>query len=177
MQLTPDEWSQYFIKPHFQRSAWRFEAQPTYTIPREQERIELWRSGVPEPADHNKVWRDRVRWHVSEGRSVSRVRIVRPPLTEYQRYSFEWSIPGNTQAGEDLRILDLNDHPDLEPLPKPDWWMFDDQVVVRLDFNDDGTLAGYELVNESDVDGYRQLRDRVSGLAVPFAQYVADHRS
>lgn len=175
MRLGPEQWARYFAEPLFQRSAWRFEAQPTYTMPREQERIALWRTGVPKPADHNQAWHDRVRWHVSQGRSISRVRLVQPPLTEYQRYSFAWSIPGNVEAGEDVRILDLNDHPDLKPLPRPDWWLFDNQIVVRLDFNDDGTLAGHELVDESELDEYQRLRDLVSKLAVPFAQYVADH--
>lgn len=41
MQLTPEQWASYIVEPLFQRSAWRFEAQPTYTIPREQERIAL----------------------------------------------------------------------------------------------------------------------------------------
>lgn len=177
MRLSPEEWGRYFAEPLFQRSAWRFEAQPTYTMPREQERIALWRTGVPRPADHNKAWHDRVHWHLSQGRSISRVRIVQPPLTEYQRYSFSWSIPGNVEAGEDVRVLDLNDHPGLQPLPRPDWWLFDDQVVVRLDFNDDGTLAGHELVDEPDLSEYQRLRDLVTGLAVPFAQYVANHRS
>lgn len=177
MRLETEAWKRYFAEPLFERSAFRFEAQPTYTMPREQDGIALWRTGVPQPADHNQAWRDRVRWHVSQGRSISRVRILWPPLTEYQRYSFEWGIPGNVAAGEDVRVLDLNDHPDLEPLPKLDWWMFDDQVVVRLDFNDDGTLAGHELVDDPDLGEYRRLRDLVSALAVPFTEYVADHRS
>lgn len=55
--------------------------------------------------------------------------------------------------------------------------MFDDEAVVLLNFNDDGTLDGYELVDEPDLYEYRRLRDLLSGRAVPFAQYVADHRS
>lgn len=177
MRLKTEAWKRYFAEPLFEHSAFRFETQPTYTMPNEQPRIALWRSGVPQPADHNQAWRDRVRWHRSQGRSISRVRIVQPPLTEYQRYSFEWSVPGNVEAGEDVRVLDLNDHPNLEPLPTTDWWLFDDQVVVLLHFNGDGTLDGHELVDDPDISEYLRLHDLVTSAAVPFAQYVADHRS
>jgi hypothetical protein len=145
-------------------------------MPSERERIALWRSGAPKPPDHNSAWHDKVRAHTAAGRQISRVRIVRRPLTEYQRYSFQWSIPGNIEAGEDIRVLDLVDHPGIEELPRPDWWFFDDAVVVRLDFNDDGTQAGRELVEDPDLAEYRRLRDLVTGLAVPFAQYAAEHR-
>jgi len=175
--LTAEQWRRYFAEPLFERSAFRFEAQPAYTIPAEQERIALWRTGAAKPADHNQAWHDRVARFTAQGRAISRVRVVRRPLTEYQHYSFAWSVPGNIEAGEDVRVLDLADHPDLEPLPRWDWWMFDDETVVRLDFNDDGTAAGRELVDEADLVEYRRIRDLACSLAIPFAAYVADHRS
>lgn len=176
MRLTTEQWRPYFAEPRFEHSAFRYEAQPTYTMPNEQERIALWRTGVPKPHDHNAAWHGRIRALAASGRTVSRVRIVHRPLTEYQRYSFDWSIPGNTAAGEDVRVLDLVDHPGLKELPRPDWWLFDAEVVVRLDFNDDGTQSGRELVEDPDLAEYRRLRDLVTGLSVPFAQYAAEHR-
>jgi hypothetical protein len=103
--LDGDEWRRTFDA--FQRDAWRFEAQPTYTMPKETENVARFLRGEPQPTDHNSRWHERVHDYVASGRSIGRVRIVRRPLTDYQRYQFAWGIPGNIQAGEAIRILNV----------------------------------------------------------------------
>ncbi|SES48874.1 hypothetical protein SAMN04487983_10737 [Streptomyces sp. yr375] len=107
MLLDGDEWRRTFDA--YARDAWRFEAQPTYTMPNEAESLARFLRGDPKPADHNARWHERVRGFVASGRTIGRVRIVRQPLTDYQRYQFAWGIPGNIKAGEDIRILDVTD--------------------------------------------------------------------
>jgi hypothetical protein len=70
---------------------------------------------------------------------VKGVRIVRQPLTEYQRYRFAWGIPGNMQAGEDIRVLDVTQDDCGLPLAGTDWWMFD--VVPGLTWEFAGPLV------------------------------------
>ncbi|SFT01146.1 DUF6879 family protein [Saccharopolyspora flava] len=153
------------------RSAWRFEAQPTYTMPGEQEELELWRAGEPMPDDFNSAWHGRVAGYVERGVSVGRVRVVRRPFTEYLRHQFDWVIPGNTRAGEDVRILDVTDV-ELE-LPDQDFWIFDDEIVVDLNFNPDGTLINLEQQENPDLSTYRKWRDTALAHAVPFSDFHA----
>src|SRR5215470_7889621 len=40
---------------------------------------------------------------------LQRLKVVRRPFTEYTRFLFAWAIPGNVEAGEDYRILDLTE--------------------------------------------------------------------
>jgi hypothetical protein len=98
--LSAEEWGTYFHR--FAHSAWRLEVQPTYTMPNEQPSIALFREGKPKPAGHNARWHETVRKNVAERRTIGRVRVVRMPLTEYQRYQLAWGIPGNIEAGEDI---------------------------------------------------------------------------
>ncbi|MGW7521329.1 DUF6879 family protein [Streptomyces sp. NPDC054796] len=105
MLVDGEEWRRFFDA--FEYEAWRFEAQPTYTMPKEQENVARFLRGEKKPADHNARWHERVREYVASGRRVVRVRVVRRPLTDYQRYQFAWGIPGNIGAGEDIRILDV----------------------------------------------------------------------
>lgn len=154
----------------YERSAWRFEAQPTYTMSGEQESLSRWRSGESKPAGHNAGWHETVRAAVSAGKTIGRVRVVRRPLTEYQRYQLEWGIPGNVEAGEDIRILDLTE---LElDLPGHDFWLFDKSLVVDLNFNPDGTLLNVDRRENPDLGTYLRWQHIALEHAVPFDEYA-----
>lgn len=155
----------------YARTAWRFECQPVYTIPREQPGLQTFLSGEPMPPGHNERWHSNVRGWIASGKSIGRVRTVRQPLTDYQRYQLAWGIPGNVEAGEDIRILDLTD--DDLGLPNQDFWLFDDSIVVHLNFRGDGTLINREQLEEPDLAKYRAWQDVAVKGAVPFAEYAA----
>ncbi|MGW4492036.1 DUF6879 family protein [Streptomyces sp. NPDC004376] len=171
MFLDGDEWRQTFDT--YQHSAWRFEAQPTYTMPKEAENVARFLRGELKPADHNARWHERVRGYLASGRTIGRVRIVRKPLTDYQRYQFAWGIPGNIQAGEDIRVLDVTQDDYGLPLSGTDWWMFDESRVVHLNFRPDGTQINRELFT-GDVTPYLEWQRIALAHAVPFSEYVKD---
>ncbi|WP_086822331.1 DUF6879 family protein [Allokutzneria sp. NRRL B-24872] len=156
----------------FTRTAWRWEAQPTYTMPAEQSGLARFLAGEPEPPDHNADWHQAIRAWTATGKNIARVRAVTPPLTDYQRYQLAWGIPGNVRAGEDVRVLDLSVHPEVL-VPQRDFWLLDSTTVVHLDFDDDGRLLGRELVEEPDLDLYHQWRTAATTRAVPVRQWNA----
>ncbi|MFJ1593937.1 DUF6879 family protein [Kitasatospora albolonga] len=169
MLLDDDAWRTVFDT--FEREAWRFEGQPTYTMPREQENISRFLKGESKPLGHNSRWHERVRGYRDAGLRIGRVRVVRRPLTDYQRYQFAWGIPGNIAAGEDIRVLDVT-HDDFGlPLTGRDWWMFDDVRIAHLNFRPDGTQINRELY-EGDPAPYREWKRIALARAVPFAEYV-----
>lgn len=154
-----------------ERSAWRWETQPVYTMPREQESFSRFLAGEPEPEGHNSVWHEKVRAWTAAGKVIGRVRTVQRPYTDYQRYQLSWGIPGNVAAGEDIRILDLTDL-DLD-LPMQDFWLFDDSIVMHLNFRQDGTLINKERIEDPDLDYYVKLRDTALAHAVRFNDWNA----
>ncbi|MER5888566.1 DUF6879 family protein [Streptomyces sp. NPDC001941] len=171
MLLDGDEWGRYFDS--FTHDAWRFEAQPTYTMPSEQENIARFLRGEPKPEAHNAGWHRDVRTYKATGRTIGRVRIVRQPLTDYQRYQFAWGIPGNIAAGEDIRVLDVTHDDHGLPLTGRDWWMFDDARLVHLNFRPDGTQID-RATFDGDLAPYREWRRVAVERSVSFAEYVKD---
>ncbi|MFI1679289.1 DUF6879 family protein [Streptomyces sp. NPDC020607] len=171
MSLDGEDWRRFFDR--FEREAWRFEAQPTYTMPREQENVARFLRGEAKPSDHNTRWHARVRGYVQSGRRIGRVRIVRRPLTDYQRYQFAWGIPGNIAAGEDIRVLDVTLQDFGLPLSGRDWWMLDESRIAHLNFRPDGTQISREEY-EGDPAPYREWKRTALAHAVPFGQYVND---
>ncbi|WP_031065562.1 DUF6879 family protein [Streptomyces sp. NRRL WC-3742] len=167
MLLDGEEWQSYFR--NFRRSAWRLEVQPRYTMPAEAESLARFLLGEPKPVDHNAAWHVTVRNAVASGRSFGRVRVVREPLTDYIRYQSAWGIPGNIAAGENIRILDLTNR-SLE-LPEQDFWMFDDEIVVHLNYRPDGTQINRELIANPNLARYRRWRDLSLAESVGFAEW------
>ena len=56
------------------------------------------------------------------------------------------------------------------PLPREDFWLFDDETGVVLDLDAPGRWKGAELVTHpSAVNELRRRRDVALALAVPFA--------
>ncbi|WP_405360688.1 hypothetical protein OG535_20380 [Kitasatospora sp. NBC_00085] len=170
MLLDGDQWRRHF--DGYRRDAFRLEAQPAYTMPRETENLARFLRGEPKPESHNAAWHQRVQGFVSSGRTIGRVRVVRQPLTDYQRYQFAWGIPGNIAAGEDIRILDATEED--YGIPDQDWWMFDEKSVVHLNFRPDGTQINRELVDERAIE-CQELKRLAIARSVPFSDYVKDH--
>ena len=93
------------------------------------------------------------------------------PSTDYQRFQLAWAIPGNIDAGVDIRILDLTDL-DLD-LPSQDFWLFDEETVVDLNFRPDGTLVNVDRLEDPNLGQYLKRRDTAVAHAVPFSSWNA----
>ncbi|MCD0448409.1 hypothetical protein LO762_04240 [Actinocorallia sp. API 0066] len=167
MFLADDEWQEYFGT--FKRYAWRLELHPVYTMPHEEEALAQFREGYRLPEDYVSGWAKKVSSYVASGRSIGRVHIVRQPLSEYLQFEFDY-YRGHARAGEDIRILDLTGKDD-PGLPDHDFYLFDDEAVVRMLYRPDGTQIGRELVENPDIESYLRYRDIALDGAIPFREY------
>jgi hypothetical protein len=150
---------------NFERSAFRLETLSEYNVPQETDLLARFKRGeeVQMPDDH--PWLERVRQHTKAGRIMRRVRVVTQPLTDYLR--FELSMYRQTvAAGEDIRVCSS-----LEIRDFGDWWLFDDQVVITLDYDETGHFLGTKP--GTDVVTYCRRRDQALEYSIPFADYTA----
>lgn len=169
MLLDPDRWREIFRG--FTKSAFRLETHQVYTMPDERADFERFLAGLPAQPDDNHEWHDRVRGYVAAGKTIQRAKLVRLPLTDYTRYLLTEGIPENVKAGEDYRIIEMGVGD--AGLPDQDFWMFDERVVVHLDYESDGTQRGRELIEEPDLPQYLRWRDLAVKQGVPFDEWHA----
>jgi hypothetical protein len=150
----------------FRRSAFRLECLPAYDVTEDAEResFRLWLAGE-RPQGQERGWPELVATAVAAGKSMRRVRMVETPLTEYQRFQFGWGYPANVAAGEAIYILDHRP----EGLLMVDFWLFDDETVVVLEYDDAGHFLR-PVVAES-LGPFRQARDKALKSCVPFREY------
>jgi hypothetical protein len=150
----------------FQVSAFRLETLPDYQVPQDVQWLRAFRAGEPRPQDRaNRPWLTTVRAAKERGARMQRVRLVSSPLSEYQRFQFSWGYPENTQAGEEIYILDHQ--PD--GLLRVDFWLFDDAQAVVLEYDEQGRFL--RPVAVSNVAPYQQARDMALKSSVPFREH------
>ncbi|MFD6446096.1 DUF6879 family protein [Promicromonospora sp. NPDC060204] len=151
----------------FERSAFRLETLAEYDVEDEPEEMARFLAGK----DMGPHWLDNpwVRSMTNKGKAISRVHVLRSPLTDYLRYELS-TYPGNIRAGESIGIIDLADQ-QVTGLPDHDFWIFDDRTVYRMHYTADGKFLGGELLPEERLQEYLAWRDLALTHAVPFASY------
>jgi hypothetical protein len=154
----------------------RWEGLRTYATEAEEPRLRAYLTGEPyDPASEPVVWLAEIRRRVSQGLRFRKVRVVRSPLGEYERWECEWSFPATERAGQRTFVLDLAEAPDLGRLPDYDWWMFDESVVLVMRYDPSGRFVGAERLDDEQVAAHVGYRDRALEAAVPYERYWAAH--
>jgi hypothetical protein len=159
----------------FRRSAFRLETRDRYNAPAEQAAIRRFLAGDPdEEYLQAHPWYDLTWAAAAERRPFSRVRVVTVPLGEYSHYAL-WSARGNLRAGEDIRYLDRDRAAGLGlPVRPPlDAWLFDDERVAILRFDDDDVFIGAELLdNPATVEQHIRWRDIARNASVSRDEFI-----
>jgi Family of unknown function (DUF6879) len=155
----------------FSRSAFRLETLPEYRVEVEAHYLQLFMLGHPAPESRKeRAWLKTVSRACGAGKAMQRVRVVRRPLTHYIAFELEWGYPENEQAGEEIRILELAPGENL-PDADHDFWLFDDRMVVRMEYDDEGRFV--RPVAMDDAAAYCRVRDALMARAVPLSEYRA----
>lgn len=158
------------------RAAFRLETLPVYNPESGAETLRRYLAGEPCPKEQEpSAWMRLVADAVARGKRFYRVHVVHSPLTDHLRYEMDWGYRYNAWAGEEIHILDTAERPRPQGLPAEDFWLFDEETVVRMHYRDDGEFSWAELHEEGDAERYRGYRDAAMAHAVPFADYWEAH--
>jgi hypothetical protein len=177
-ELTPKAFEDEF--DHIAGTAFRLETRQDYagaTGPR----YKFWQRGkpMPERSPRTSSWLARIAATAACGKRWQRAHIIERPLSNYMRYELV-VYAENVAAGEDVRIVDRAAHATLEALNQ-DFWLFDaddpdQERAVFLDFNDGGYPIRFERTNDPGrLAVCHWQRDLVWSLAVPLAEFLAEH--
>ncbi|MFF3001336.1 DUF6879 family protein [Kitasatospora sp. NPDC057940] len=166
MSISGEDFENLFST--FRREAFRLETLDDYSGSSSAESIRAFLDGEQQPADYNHEWVEEVRANTGSGKRMYRVHILSRPLTPYLRFELGWGYTKNATAGEEFFILDTTEQPN--PLDGvPDFWAFDESMVVTMSYGDGGTFLG--AGKESTAEKWLEYRDIALSHAVPFAEW------
>jgi hypothetical protein len=158
----------------FERSAFRIEARDHYDVENERDQFSAFLEGKPLPPRSAEIdpWLSLVAAHTAAGRLIERVRIVAQPLTDYTRYEFA-AYRDNIAAGERVRVLPRAAlAADDQRWASEDFWIFDDQLVALLSYDDEGRFLG--ALQAEDTTPYLDAKQRALSIAIDFEDFVTE---
>jgi len=167
--LAGAAWRSFFDA--YERDAFRLETLPAYAMDEEEAEYARWKATGELPVTDDDPWLTRLRHFRATGRAIGRVHIITRPLSDYLRFQFAF-YPHSVAAGENVQILDATTHPGHR-LPEQDFWLFDESMVVRMDYDQHGRQLGRELLEGIDPAPYVERKRRALELAVPFTEFAA----
>jgi hypothetical protein len=156
----------------FTRSAFRLESFQQYSAPDEVEALARFRAGE-DPRIDLAWWTDLARSHTQAGRTMSRVRVIVEPPSEYTRFELV-AYPVMAAAGDDIRIISVDPGRWPADVPHHDYWLFDDRDVWVLNYDQEGVLHSAELQDDGQVVlDHLRWRDAALAQAIPIGDYLA----
>lgn len=161
----------YLMLQRFSDSAFRIEIRDSYLEEEEADALVRFRGGGDADSPAMAAWRTLIAGHVAAGHTMRRVHLVRLPLSEYLRWEFA-AQAGSVAAGEDIRVIDLDQHPEFDDLDE-DVWLLDNRVAVCMVYETDGRLFRPERLDEAALERSRVWRDRVWEVATPLVEFMA----
>ena len=133
--------------------------------------FQRWLAGAVPDDSWLQSWVDTVRAAVGNGRRIRRVRVLADPPSDYQRYARDLALRCNIPAGEDIRVLDGQRAAQLG-LPAHDFWLFDDEHLVLMEFGPDGSFAQARMLTGTvELDQYRRWTQQAWDHAVLYDQH------
>ncbi|MFF2805707.1 DUF6879 family protein [Streptomyces sp. NPDC058000] len=174
MNIAPEDFGKLFTE--FEREAFRLETLDDYSKSGGVDAYEAFLAGKPQPESYKSSgWVTTVRDATQAGRRMYRVHILNRPLSDYLRFELGWGYVRNQGAGEEFFILDTTEQ--VNPLDGvPDFWAFDERVVVSMKYGDAGAFLGAEIAPEGRAQEWLERRDTAMNHAVPFPEWWDRHK-
>ncbi|WP_017569708.1 DUF6879 family protein [Nocardiopsis halotolerans] len=165
--VSEDEFDRFFEECRY--TAFRLETLQVYDVGYEEEAFRRFLAGGEViTTDSHEEWARLV----GSGRQFRRVHVITEPLTDYLRFECVWGYRSSVKAGEDVNILPVNEGVWPEGIPHSDYWLFDSEQLVRMNYAPDGTMLTPELVTDPEqIVRANAVRDRALHMSIPFSEY------
>ena len=171
-RIDADDWAAWGELFEFSSSAYRLETLPTYTEPDEADALARFLAGQ-DPGLDTSWWESLVARHRAAGHTMTRVRVLSEPLSDYARFQLPY-YARFARAGEDIRIIATPAGSWPGGLPRRDYWLFDDTDLWALTYTPDGGFQHADLIIDAAlVAEHRRWRDHALSMAIPLADYLA----
>ncbi|MFD5917650.1 DUF6879 family protein [Kitasatospora sp. NPDC058201] len=159
----------------FDHEAFRLETLDDYSQSGGVDAYRAFLAGEEQPEAYRTAgWVGTVADATQSGKRMYRVHILARPLTDYLRFELAWGYHRNMAAGEEFYILDTTDQEN--PVPEaPDFWLFDNDAVAAMSYDDNGKYLGLEFLDSSRLAEFKAYRDLAMARSVPFTEWWAQY--
>ena len=153
-------------------SLFRLEVQSAYDVPADGNDFQRYLAGELGPdMERKQRWLDFLREQQVQGIYRHRVRVLRTPLSDYDRYACAWGYAYNVPAGDDTRIVDLAEHPLANNWFEHDFWLVDGELPICMHYGSNGQFQCAEIAGPDRLNWYTSTRDALWAVGEPFERW------
>lgn len=140
---------------NFKSVAYRLEVLPQYDVTNEKLSFDLYLKNKNIKDHPDKDWLNLISDKTKEGKKIKRIRIIDKKLNDYQKYELQ-CYKYNVLAGEEILILLRFDYEKIKSdVSNQDFWLFDNNLVVKINYDSKGKFKGIEkITNSNEVKEY-----------------------
>jgi hypothetical protein len=122
----------------------------------------------------NQDWIEDLNLWRSEGKTIKRIRVVPYNITEYFKYELEWCYPRNIDAGELITFIPEKLYLAISEKFKigQDFWIFDNEMVILLDYNEKYEYMDCSQIIDDKVWEYIKFVYALSEHALNFPEFL-----
>ncbi len=151
---------------NFKKYAFRLELLQKYDVSFEEENYNNFLETGKVNHESNKEWHDIIKDAKQRGAEMSRVHVIKKPLSDYLKFEFEM-YKGNQKAGEEILILKEEYFKSLDVDIYFDFWLFDDEVVLKMEYNKYGKYLAYQKLSNN-IDKFISLKNKLLNISKKF---------
>jgi hypothetical protein len=156
-----------------EREWFKVEVLQDYSAEDDGTSLQTWKNGDKEKSieliksEQYKEWVDECRKKIDEGVKLTRVHIVKWPLTQYLEWELEhYKYVNEAKCGENIYLVDKESLGGID-IPKGDIMFFDDKVVINS-YDEKGFMIAVTFFDENDdIKQFLNLREKLRELAIP----------
>jgi len=141
---------------NFKKYAFRLELLQRYDVEDEKESfLKFIDSG--KVLNINSDWYKLIKESIKRNVVIQRVHVVKLPLSDYIK--FEVGIyKKNIKAGEEVSLIDLDQFNKLNLGINFDFWLFDDEIVLKMNYDKNGKFLNFEEIHEN-IDKFVNIKN------------------
>jgi len=155
----------------------RIQTLESYAVASDDGDLAGYLNGAPVPTSKDREpFFQRLREEAAKGMVWRNLTLVNGHPSDYRRYGFEWVCPYSSEAGQQIRVLDVAEHPAAAALYRTgDFWVVEGQHVALVRYSPEGRHLGEVAVEESSAKGYVAAAALAWQLGTAFTEWWAAH--
>lgn len=158
----------------FKKYAFRLELLQKYNVKEEKESFAQFLKTGEISSEANAEWHALIRATGARGARMERVHVITLPLSDYLKYEIA-HYTFNKQAGEHIKLLKKEEFDGLSPEILFDFWLFDDEIVLKMNYDATGKFLGAEEIKEN-IEPFIQLKNKALARATDFQEFEVSAR-
>lgn len=150
---------------NFKKYAFRLELLQKYTVEEEKEILEHFLKTGKLKKKEMGEWYKIITNAIERGTIMERVHVIKKPLTDYLRFELE-SYKLTTKNGEKVFLLSQEEFNKIKTSISSDFWMFDDKIVLKMNYDKEGRFLGFNEINEN-LEEFIELKKKLLMIGEP----------